>query len=112
MAPAVAVRVFTPTSVLRVQEFTVAVPSPPVAIGNVGSTVPLFGPVANVTSTPATGLPLASLTITDGGEATGVPAGADCVVGLLFPIDAAGPAVSVMVPDPMLESPVAPKLSV
>ena len=73
----VAVSVFGPAVGLRVQDVTVAIPSPPVAIGVVGFTVPLFTPVANVTSTPATGLPLASLTITEGGEATAVPAGAD-----------------------------------
>ena len=74
---AVAVRVFGPAIVLSVQEVTVATPSVPVAIGVVGSTVPLLGPGANVTSTPTTGFPLASLTITEGGEATAVPAGAD-----------------------------------
>jgi len=74
---AVAVSVFGPAMVLSVQELTVATPSVPVAIGVVGSTVPLLRPVANVTSTPATGFPFASLTITEGGEPTAVPAGAD-----------------------------------
>ena len=85
----VAVSVFGPAIGLSVQEVTVAIPSAPVAIGVVGSTVPLFTPVANVTGTPGTGLPLASLTITEGGKATAVPAGADWVTGLLFVIDAA-----------------------
>ncbi|PYO75868.1 MAG: hypothetical protein DMD67_10215 [Gemmatimonadetes bacterium] len=108
----VAVSVFGPAIGLSVQEVTVAIPSAPVAIGVVGSTVPLLIPVANVTSTPATGLPLASLTITEGGEATAVPAGADWLIGLLFAMLAAGPAVSEMVPDTTLASPVAPKFSV
>jgi len=75
------VSVFGPAIGLSVQEVTVAIPSAPVAIGVVGSTVPLFTPVANVTGTPGTGLPLASLTITEGGKATAVPAGADWVTG-------------------------------
>jgi hypothetical protein len=112
IAGAVAVTVFGPAVVLRVQDITVTIPSPPVAIGVVGFTVPLFTPVANVTWTPATALPLASLTITEGGEATAVPAVADWVVGLLFAMDAAAPAVSAIVPDTTLVSPVAPKLSV
>ena len=74
---AVAVSVFGPAVGLSVQDVAVATPSVPVAIGVVGSTVPLLTPVANVTSTPATGFPLASFTITEGGEATAVPAGAD-----------------------------------
>ena len=109
---AVAVRVLSPAMELSVQDVNVAIPSPPVAIGVVGSTVPLLMPVANVTSTPDTGLPVASLTITEGGEATAVPAGADWVVGLLLAIDAGWPAVSVIVPDAALARPVASKLSV
>ena len=72
----VAVSVFGPAIGLSVQEVTVAIPSAPVAIGVAGSTVPLFTPAANVTGTSATGFPFASLTITDGGEATAVPASA------------------------------------
>ena len=74
--PELAVNVFEPAVALRVQLPTVAIPSAPVAIGVAGSTVPLFTPAANVTGTSATGFPFASLTITDGGEATAVPASA------------------------------------
>jgi hypothetical protein len=77
LGDAVAVRVFGPGVAARTQDVTVAMPSPPVAIGKVGFTVPLFTPVANVTATLPTGFPLASLTITEGGEETAVPAGAD-----------------------------------
>ena len=73
---AVAVSVFGPGVAARTQDVTVAMPSVPVAMGVVGSTVPLFTPAANVTGTSATGFPFASLTITDGGEATEVPASA------------------------------------
>src|SRR5947199_4437166 len=78
----VAVSVFVPAVVLRVQLPTVAIPLsfvvwvPPV-------TLPLPAAAAKVTVTPCTGLPLPSCTITDGGELTALPAGADCVVGLL-----------------------------
>src|SRR5207253_3218491 len=106
----VAVSVFVPAVVLRVQLPTVAIPLsfvvwvPPV-------TLPLPAAAAKVTVTPCTGLPLPSCTITDGGELTALPAGADCVVGLLAPITAAVPALSV-IPAVAGVSPVAPKLSV
>src|SRR3989454_9754407 len=48
-------------------------------------------------ATPATGFPFASLTITDGGEVTAVPAVADWLVGLFAAIVAAAPAVPVAV---------------
>src|SRR6266700_3635469 len=57
--------------------------------------VPLPDATANVTATFATGLPTPSRTSTDGGEPTAVPTVADCVVGLLLTIVAAGPALSV-----------------
>jgi len=50
-----------------------------------------------VTATPVTGFPFASLTITDGGEVTAVPAVADWLVGLFAAIVAAAPAVPVAV---------------
>ncbi len=58
-------------------------------------TVPFPGATANVTATPATGLPAPSRTNTEGGEVTAVPAAADCVAGLLLAIVAAAPAPSV-----------------
>src|SRR5205814_5574200 len=74
---AVAVSRLGPAAELRVQEVAAAIPSVPVGTGVVGVTVPLPASVANVTATPATGLPPASLTITEGGGVTAVPAGAD-----------------------------------
>src|SRR5213078_984927 len=74
---AVAVSVLVPAVELSVQEVAAAIPSVPVVTGVVGVTVPLPAAVANVTATPDTGFPLASLTITEGGGVTAVPAGAD-----------------------------------
>src|SRR5947208_6579243 len=74
---AVAVSVLVPAVGLKVHEVAAAIPSVPVLTGVVGVTVPLPGATANVTATPDTGLPLASLTITEGGGVTAVPAGAD-----------------------------------
>src|SRR5207302_5514913 len=94
--PEVAVRVLLPAVGLSVQLPTVATPLvlvvwvPPVI-------VPLPGATANVTVTPVTGFPFASLTITDGGQLTAVPAAADWLVGLFAAIVAAAPAVPVAV---------------
>src|SRR5437867_2865971 len=73
---AVAVSVFVPNVVLSVQLPTVAIPLPFV-VWVPPVTLPLPGAGANVTVTPCTGLPLPSCTITDGGEATALPASAD-----------------------------------
>src|SRR2546426_7937057 len=106
----VAVSVLVPAVALRVQLPTVAIPLavvvwvPPV-------TLPLPAAGAKVTVTPETGLPLPSCTITAGGEPTALPAGADCVVGLLAASAAAAPALSVIAAVAGV-SPVAPKLSV
>src|SRR5205814_6451964 len=83
---------------LRVQEVAAAIPSVPVGTGVVGVTVPLPASVASVTATPATGFPLASFTITEGGGVTAVPAGAD-VPPPLAAIDAAAPALSAIGPE-------------
>jgi len=109
---AVAVTVFVPTAFPRVHDVTVAIPLPFVVAGFVPLTDPLPAVTANVTVTPATGLPLASVTITAGGEATAVPAGADCVVGLLLAIATAAPALRVSVPEMTGVSPLPPKLRV
>src|SRR6266540_3278808 len=91
---AVAVSVFGPAVAESVQACTVAIPLalvvwlPPV-------TLPFPGATANVTDTPITGLPLASRTITEGGEATAVPTGADWGFMLLPAIAAAAPGVTV-----------------
>src|SRR5882762_8974868 len=63
---AVAVRVFGPAVVASVQLPTVAMPLASV-VGLAAVRSPLPGATANVTATPATGFPLASRTITDGG---------------------------------------------
>src|SRR5206468_11843100 len=111
--PDVAVNVFVPAVGPRVHDVAAATPSGPVVTGVVGVTVPLPAAVANVTATPTTGLPLASLTITDGGERTGVPAGASCVTGLFAAIEAAAPALSAIGPELTGVIPVPPpKLSV
>src|SRR5439155_1602821 len=92
--PEVAVNVFDPAVALSVQLLTVATPLalvvwlPPVII-------PFPGAPALVTAPPASGFPFASLTSTDGGELTAVPAGADWLVGLFAAIVAAAPAVPV-----------------
>src|SRR2546423_316313 len=54
--PTVAVIVFVPATVPRVQVVTAAIPSAPVVMGVVGSTVPVFTTTANVTATPGTAL--------------------------------------------------------
>jgi len=107
---AVAVSVLVPTVVLRVQLPTVAIPLPFVVwVPPVTLPLPVAG--AKVTVTPCTGLPAPSRTITDGGDVTALPAGADWVVGLLAAIAAAVPALSVIAAVTGV-SPVAPKLSV
>src|SRR5205085_2908365 len=90
--PEVAVNVFGPAVALRVQPPTVATPLalvvwlPPVI-------VPFPGATANVTTTCATGSPIPSFTITDGGVLTAVPAVADWLVALFAAIVPAAPAV-------------------
>jgi len=95
--PAVAVSVFSPAVALSVQEVRAAIPSAPLLTGVVGVTVPLPAAGVNVTATCATGFPFASLTITDGGDVTAVPAVADWLVGLFAAIVVAVPAVPVAV---------------
>src|SRR5205809_1184419 len=108
---AVAVRVLVPAVELRVQEVAAAIPSVPVVTGVVGVTVPLPGAVANVTATPETGLPLASLTITEGGGVTAVPAGAD-LPPALWAIDATAQEPSSTPPEQTEVRPVPPQLNV
>src|SRR5207248_7466695 len=92
--PELAVKLFEPAVALSVQLPTVATPLPSV-VWLPPVIVPFPGATANVTATPATGLPFASLTITEGGEPTAVPAGAVWLVGLFAAIVAAAPAVPV-----------------
>jgi hypothetical protein len=91
---AVAVSVFDPAAVESVQLPTMAIP-PASVVWLAPVTVPFPGATAKVTATPATGLPLTSRTITEGGERTVVPTVADCGFMLLLPIAAAVPAVTV-----------------
>src|SRR5438105_6081424 len=70
---------------------------PPLVVWLPPVIVPFPGATANVTATPVTGFPFASLTITDGGTLTAVPAVADWLVGLFAAIVAAVPAVPVAV---------------
>jgi hypothetical protein len=97
--PEVAVRVFVPAVGPRVQETAVAMPLVLVDTGVVGFTVPPPAVTAKVTATFATGLLFASRTITDGGAPTALPTVADCVVALVAAIEAAAPALRVIVPD-------------
>src|SRR2546426_6432683 len=61
--------------------------------------LPFPGVTAKVTATPDTGLPLASLTITDGGIGTAVPAVTVCLSPALIATCVADPAVTITVPD-------------
>src|SRR5436190_1716986 len=88
---AVAVSEFGPTVGPSVHDVTAAIPFPPVVTGVVGLTVPPPEATANVTLTPATGLPFASRTITDGSIATAVPAVADWLFPALSVIELAAP---------------------
>src|SRR5882724_8813533 len=94
---AVALRVFAPAVVPSVQDVTAASPAAVVVTGAVGFTVPPPVATANVTATPATGLPFASRTITAGLTATAVPAVADWPLPALTAIELAAPAVPVAV---------------
>src|SRR5439155_45176 len=80
-----------------VHDVTAAIPFPPVVTGVVGLTVPPPEATANVTLTPATGLPFASCTITEGSVATVVPAVAAGTFPALMAIELAAPAVPVAV---------------
>ncbi len=109
---AVAVSVFAPAVVPRVQEVTAAMPLAFVSTAVVGLTVPPPVATAKVTDWPATGLPLASRTITDGGVATAVPTVAVCPLPAFTATWVATPAVTVTVPDVTPVSPDAAKLRV
>src|SRR5205823_3783612 len=104
--PDVAVSVFLPAVALNVQLPTVATPLPFV-VWLPPVIVPFPGATANVTATPVTGFPLASFTITEGGELTAVPAVADWLVALFAASVAAAPAVAVAVEVPGDPAPVA-----
>src|SRR5207237_512225 len=94
--PDVAVKVFEP-AVARSEQLRVGAMPRPGGVWVHPAIVPFPGATANVTATPVTGFPFASLTITDGGELTAVPAVAAWLVGLFAAIVAAAPAVPVAV---------------
>ena len=75
--PLVAVKVFGPVDVPKVQLPIVATPPASVVVINPVAE-PLPEVTAKVTLTPLTGLPFASFTITLGSVATEVPTVADC----------------------------------
>jgi len=74
-AVAVTMLLLVPDVGPRVQLVAVAIPETFVitVVGLAGTTVPPPAVTANVTATPATGLPLPSVTLTEGGAATAVP---------------------------------------
>src|SRR5712692_4266935 len=109
-ASAVAVKVFGPAVVPSVQEVTAAMPLAFVSTAVVGLTVPPPVATAKVTAMPATELPLASRTITDGGVATAVPTVAVWALPAFTATWVAAPAVTVTVPDVTPVSPGAAKL--
>ena len=89
----VAVSRLRPGSAPSVHEVAAATPSAPVGTGVVGATVPSPSVTSNTTSTSLTGFPPASVTLTAGGVATGVPAAALCPSPAVFS-SLAGAAVS------------------
>src|SRR5207247_340197 len=95
--PEVAVGGFVPGVVPSVHEVMAASPSAPVVTGVAGVTEPPPAAPAKGTATPATGLPLASCTITDGSTATVVPAVAVWLLPAFTAICVAVPAVPVAV---------------
>src|SRR5690606_2632884 len=95
--PEVAVRVFAPAVLPRVQLPTVAMPLAPVTwLSPVADPPPLA--TAKVTATPLTGFPDASLTSTLGAVGRAVATVAVWPSPAFAAIVAAGPAVRVMVP--------------
>src|SRR5205807_9525297 len=93
---AVAVSVYGPAVLPRIQLPTAAMPVASV-VWFAPVTVPPPVPGANVTATPATGLLLASRTITDGGMATAVPVIAFWPLPAFMAIWVAAPAVTLTV---------------
>src|SRR5437016_438659 len=94
----VAVSVLAPAVVASVQLPTAAIPVASVVwLGPV--MVPFPGATANVTATPATGLPLASLTMTAGGIGTALPAATVWLFPACSAIWVAAPAERAIGPD-------------
>src|SRR6266550_4043032 len=92
LSPAdVALRLFGPAAVASVQLPTVAMPLA-LLVWLAPVMLPFPGVTENVTATPATGFPLASLTITEGGIGTAAPAGSVWLLPALIAICVALPA--------------------
>src|ERR1043166_2339828 len=91
--PDVAVKVFGPAALPRVQLVTAALPLA-LVVCEAPVTLPPPVPGANVTATPATGLANASRTTTAGGTVTAVPTVAVWPSPALLAIDAAAAAVT------------------
>ena len=100
-AVAVTVLLLVPAKGPSVQLAAVAIPEELVetVTGPAGTTIPLPAVTAKVTATPATGLELASATLTEGGAATAVPTIPLWVVAEFATIVAAAPAPSVTPPE-------------
>ena len=97
--PLVAVSVFAPAVVLSVQVGLVAMPALSVVTALLDASEPEPAPVANVTDTPLTVLPCASVTFTDGAVVTAVPT---VVLWLLPPFNAivvAVPELTIKLPE-------------
>src|SRR5439155_1218008 len=94
---AVAVSEFGPTVGPKIRRATCRDPVAFVVTGVVGVTEPPSHATANATLPPASGLPFASCTLTDGSIATAVPAVADWLFPPLSAIELAAPVVPVAV---------------
>ena len=108
---AVTVLLLLPAWVPSVQVVSVATPLALVetTAGLAGLMLPPPAVTVNVTSTPLTGFPPPSLTITDGAALTAVPTVADWDWLELAAIWVAAPALSVMVAELVPDKPDAPK---
>ena len=92
----VAVIVFVPTVVPRVQDVTAATPDEFVATVVAGRRVPPPEATAKATAVPETGLPPESVTRTEGAVATAEPAVAVWLLPAFTATVAAAPTVTVM----------------
>ena len=97
VSPVVAANVFVPTPTPNVHDVTAANPVASVVTAPVGFTVPPPTVTTNVTSTPGTPLPFASVTIAAGGVATAVPATTVCPSPAPTAIAVATPALTTLV---------------
>jgi hypothetical protein len=97
--PLVAVSVFAPAVVLSVQAGLLEIPALSVVTVVPEASEPEPVPVANVTDTPLTALPCASVTFTDGAVVTAVPTVALCEFPPFNAIVVAVPELTVTLPE-------------